>query len=110
LQNLLANALRHTPAQGTITVRAGSDSFTVALSVQDTGEGIPPEHLPYVFDRFYRTDPARTRDRGGAGLGLAIARAIVEAHGGQISVASEGALGRGSIFTIQLPIQEPTPA
>jgi signal transduction histidine kinase len=104
LQNLLANALRHTPAQGRITVRAESDSSTVALSVQDTGEGIPPEHLPYVFDRFYRTDPARTRDRGGAGLGLAIARAIVEAHDGQITVASEGAPGRGSTFTIQLPI------
>ncbi len=103
LQNLLANALRHTPAGGVITVRAQSDSTTVALSIEDTGEGIPPEHLPYVFDRFYRTDPARSRDRGGAGLGLAIARAIVEAHGGQIAVTSEGVSGKGSTFTIQLP-------
>jgi signal transduction histidine kinase len=104
LQNLLANALRHTPTAGAITVRAESGATTVTLSIEDTGEGIPSEHLPYVFDRFYRTDPARSRDRGGAGLGLAIARAIVEAHGGQISVASEGVSGRGSTFTIQLPV------
>jgi signal transduction histidine kinase len=103
LQNLLANALRHTPAGGAITVRAESGASGVALSIEDTGEGIPPEHLPYVFDRFYRTDPARSRDRGGAGLGLAIARAIAEAHGGRISVASAGVPGQGSTFTIHLP-------
>lgn len=104
LQNLLANALRHTPSGGVIAVRATSEPGFTRLSVADTGEGISAEHLPYIFDRFYRADQARSRDRGGAGLGLAIARAIVEAHGGQISAASPGASGQGSVFTIQLPI------
>jgi signal transduction histidine kinase len=103
LQNLLVNALRHTPAGGTITLSLEPEPDLVRLVVADTGEGIPAEHLPYVFDRFYRADPARSRDRGGAGLGLAIARAIVEAHGGQISVTSTGMSGEGSTFTIQLP-------
>ena len=105
LQNLLANALRHTPADGTITVRAETTPEAVHLFIADTGDGIPPEHLPHVFDRFYRTDPARSRDRGGAGLGLAIVRAIVEVHGGQITVTSEGIPGQGSTFTISLPIE-----
>jgi signal transduction histidine kinase len=103
LQNLLANALRHTPSGGAITVRAASEPGFIRLSVADTGEGISAEHLPYIFDRFYRADPARSRDRGGAGLGLAIARAIAEAHGGQLSAASPGISGQGSVFTIQLP-------
>jgi signal transduction histidine kinase len=75
------------------------------LSISDTGEGIPPEHQPYIFDRFYRADLARSRDRGGAGLGLAIARAIIEAHNGQIKVASSGNPGQGSTFTIRLPLK-----
>lgn len=104
LQNLLANALRHTPAGGSITVRIEPGTDTISLAIVDTGEGIPPEHLPYIFDRFYRTDPARSRDRGGAGLGLAITRAIIEAHNGAVTVASEGKSGRGSTFTIQLPV------
>ena len=104
LQNLLANALRHTPAEGTITIRTEAVAAAVQLAIADTGDGIPPEHLPHIFDRFYRTDPARSRDRGGAGLGLAIARAIIEAHGGQIAVASEGVPGKGSTFTIHLPL------
>lgn len=103
LQNLLANALRHTPAGGTITVAALPAGGSVCLSIADTGEGIPPEHLPHIFDRFYRTDPARSRDRGGAGLGLAISRALVEAHHGTIHVTSNGP-GRGSTFTIHLPV------
>ena len=103
LHNLLNNALRHTPAEGSVTIQAQSTPGTVELTITDTGEGIPPEHLPHIFDRFYRTDPARSRDRGGAGLGLAIARAIVEAHGGQISAASTGISGQGSSFTIYLP-------
>jgi signal transduction histidine kinase len=106
LQNLLVNALRHTPAGGTITVGAEADTHTVCLTIADTGEGIPPEHLAHIFDRFYRADPARSRDRGGAGLGLAIVRAIVEAHGGTITVASEGVPGQGSTFTIQLPVSQ----
>lgn len=103
LQNLLANALRHTPAGGVITLRLTPEPGQVRLVVADTGEGIAAEHLPYVFDRFYRADPARSRDRGGAGLGLAIARAIVEAHEGQINVTSAGVAGQGCTFTIQLP-------
>ncbi|MBN1994716.1 MAG: HAMP domain-containing protein [Anaerolineae bacterium] len=103
LQNLLANALRHTPAGGAITIGAQAEAGVVRLTVSDTGDGIPPEHLLHIFDRFYRTDPARSRDKGGAGLGLAITRAIVEAHGGTISVASPGVPGEGTIFTIVLP-------
>jgi signal transduction histidine kinase len=106
LQNLLANALRHTPEGGTITVGAETDTEIVKLTVADTGEGIPPDHLPHIFDRFYRTDPARTRDKGGSGLGLAITRAIVEAHSGRISAASTGVPGEGTTFTIELPAQQ----
>jgi signal transduction histidine kinase len=103
LQNLLANALRHTPDGGAITLRVEPEPDLVRLVVADTGEGIPAEHLPYIFDRFYRADPARSRDRGGAGLGLAIARAIVEMHGGRINVTSQGSPGQGAVFTIELP-------
>ncbi len=108
LFNLLDNAVCYTPAGGTITVRAGYAPSTrenpacVWLSVQDNGEGIPPEHLPHIFERFYRAD--RARGEGGAGLWLAIARAIVEAHGGQISAESDGVPGRGSTFTLRLPL------
>ncbi len=103
LHNLLANAIRHTPAGGTVTLRGGSDADSVWLAVSDTGEGIAPEDLPHVFDRFYRADRARARSTGGSGLGLAIARAIIAAHGGKISAASDGIAGRGSTFTIRLP-------
>lgn len=105
LQNLLANALRHTPAGGKIMIRLEPEPGTMHLAVADTGDGIPAEYLPHIFDRFYRSDPARSRDRGGAGLGLAIARAIIEAHDGRITATSNGVPGQGSIFTIQLPIQ-----
>ena len=103
LGNLLDNALRHTPAGGTVTIKAAT-SWTgeVALSVADTGDGIPAEHLPHVFERFYRVDTARDRTHGGSGIGLAIAKALVEAHGGQLSVASPGT-GQGSTFLILLP-------
>jgi len=108
--NLLSNALRHTPAGGKIAVLAGHAQETreVWLQVSDTGEGIPAGQLPYVFDRFYRADPARSRATGGTGLGLAIVRAIVEAHGGQVSVASDGVPGRGSTFEVRLPVGTPT--
>jgi signal transduction histidine kinase len=106
LQNLLANALRHTPTGGKITLYLEAKPEAIHLAVADTGDGIPAEQLPHIFDRFYRTDPARSRDQGGAGLGLAIARAIVEAHGGQIAVTSEGTPGTGSTFTIQLPFKQ----
>ena len=101
MSNLVINALRHTPAGGTITVAAEATPEGVRLQVQDTGEGIPPEDLPYVFDRFWRGDPARSHFKGaGAGLGLAIARQLVQAHGGQIQVDS--AAGVGTTFLIDL--------
>jgi signal transduction histidine kinase len=105
LHNLLTNALRHTIAAQAVTISLKSNGQTAMLTIADTGEGIPPEHLPYIFDRFYRADPARSRDRGGTGLGLAIARAIVEAHNGQITVTSEGIAGQGSTFTLIFPLQ-----
>jgi len=105
LHNLLNNGLRHTPSGGKIIVSAQAEADHIWIEITDTGEGIPPEHLPHIFERFYRTDPARTRDKGGAGLGLAIARAIIEAHGGQISANSRGVAGQGSSFAIQLPRQ-----
>jgi signal transduction histidine kinase len=104
LGNLLDNALRHTPAGGTVTIRAIPSGRTgdVQLSVTDTGDGIPAEHLPRIFERFYRVDAARDRAHGGSGIGLAIARALVEAHGGQLDGSSPGT-GHGSTFRILLP-------
>jgi two-component system sensor histidine kinase BaeS len=104
LGNLLDNALRHTPTGGTVTISATASRRTggVALSVADTGEGIPAEHLSHVFERFYRVDTARDQAHGGSGIGLAIAKAFVEAHGGQLSATSPGT-GQGSTFRILLP-------
>jgi len=101
LSNLLDNGLRHTPQHGTVTVRCGDDGAWVVFTVSDNGEGIAREHLDHVFDRFYRVDSARDRARGGSGIGLSIARALVEAHGGQISAASGGP-GDGATFTVRL--------
>ncbi|WP_396911417.1 ATP-binding protein [Mycolicibacterium sp.] len=102
LGNLLDNALRHTPAGGQVTIDAatGREAGTIRLTVTDTGEGIPAEHLPHVFERFYRADTARDRDHGGSGIGLAIVKALVEAHGGRIDVSSSGS---GTSFTITMP-------
>lgn len=101
LGNLLDNALRHTPAGGEVTIDAAVNADgAVTLTVADTGEGIPAEHLPHVFERFYRADTARDRDHGGSGIGLAIVKALVEAHRGRISVSSSDA---GTTFTIILP-------
>jgi signal transduction histidine kinase len=104
LGNLLDNALRHTPAGGAVTISAALSPGTsdVELSVADTGEGIPAAHLPHLFERFYRVDTARDRTHGGSGIGLAIAKALVEAHDGQLSATSPGA-GQGSTFRILLP-------
>jgi signal transduction histidine kinase len=104
LGNLLDNALRHTPPAGTVTLSVQQpEQAWVELQVHDTGEGIAPEHLPHVFERFYRADPARAPSRGGSGIGLTISRALVEAHGGSLSATSAGP-GRGTTFTVRLPV------
>ena len=103
LNNLISNALRHTPVGGEIRVHARRVGKGVELSVRDTGEGIPSQDIPHIFERFYRGDASRSRSRGtgGAGLGLAIARGIVRAHGGDIRVESQA--GKGSQFTFFIP-------
>jgi len=105
LQNLLNNALRHTPENGEIEVAVAAQADGVEIAVADTGEGIAAEDLPHIFERFYRSGKARDRDSGGTGLGLAIVRALVEAHGGRVSVFSEGK-GAGSRFVVWLPAEQ----
>jgi two-component system sensor histidine kinase BaeS len=102
LGNLLDNALRHTPEGGTVTLTCRRIDHWVEYRVADTGQGVAAEHLPHLFDRFFRADTARDRRHGGSGIGLAIAKALVEAHGGGISVASAGP-GLGATFTVRLP-------
>ncbi|HMO11534.1 MAG TPA: ATP-binding protein, partial [Actinotalea sp.] len=106
LGNLVDNALRHTPAGGRVTLAAARVRDGVALMVADTGEGIAAEHLPHLFERFYRADTARDRHSGGSGIGLAITKAIVEAHGGNVRAESQGR-GRGSRFVVTLPVSAP---
>ena len=101
LANLLANAIRHTPAGGEVRVQARRADAALLVEVIDTGEGVAPEDLPYVFDQFYRGEKSRSHATGGSGLGLAIARRIVEAHGGEIGV--ESAPGQGARFWFTLP-------
>jgi len=100
LTNLLDNALRHTPPGGEISLSTDRTSDAVRLSVADTGEGIPAEHLPHIFERFYRVD--RNHDGSGSGIGLAVARAIVDVHKGRIEATSDGT-GTGATFTVSLP-------
>jgi signal transduction histidine kinase len=102
LFNLLDNAVRFTPSGGRVTVTAHSRNASVDVAVADTGPGIAPEHLPRLFERFYRVDSGRSRDEGGTGIGLAIARSVVEAQGGRIWAESEP--GMGSTFTFELPV------
>jgi signal transduction histidine kinase len=102
LRNLLTNAVHYTPPGGKITVAARLASAEVEVRVQDTGVGIAPEHLPYVFDRFYRADKSRARVSGGAGLGLAIVKQLVEAHGGR--VWAESTPGSGATLGFTLPV------
>ena len=99
LENILKNAMVHANADAKVLVRAAADDGTVTLSVSNRGEEIAPEHLEHIFDRFYRGDAARGQGTGGAGLGLAIAKEIVEAHGGGIEAASEDGL---TTFTIRM--------
>jgi signal transduction histidine kinase len=105
LRNLIINAQHHTAPEGTITVSARENASDVEIAVRDTGAGIAPEHLPYVFERFYRADQARARSTGGAGLGLAIVKQIVGAHGGRVAVKST--LGAGATFTFTLRRAQP---
>ncbi len=104
LGNLLDNALRHTPGGGRVEVTAGHRHELLVIEVTDTGDGIAAEHLPHLFERFYRVDAARDRAHGGAGIGLAIAKALVEAQRGHITARSDGP-GTGSTFTIALPLR-----
>lgn len=101
LRILVENALRHTPPEGKIEIFVLELGGKVQLVVEDTGEGIAPEHLPLLFERFYRADRGRDRDHGGTGLGLAIGQMIAQAHGGRISV--ESVVGKGSRFSVDLP-------
>jgi signal transduction histidine kinase len=111
ISNLLENAIRHTPDRGSVTVSIEMvnddpahhiDRASMIVSFSDTGKGIPPEHLPHVFERFYRIDTSRSRSEGGAGLGLAIVKQIIQAHGGRVWAESEP--GKGSTFYITLPL------
>jgi heavy metal sensor kinase len=110
LINLLDNALHYTPTGGVVTIRLQAAGDGVAVAVEDTGHGIEPEHLPHLFERFYRTDWAQAKNSGGTGLGLPIVKEIAEAHGGVISVMSQ--IDKGSVFTMRLPVptQQTVPA
>ncbi|AXT85045.1 two-component sensor histidine kinase [Aeromicrobium sp. A1-2] len=103
LTNLLDNALRHTPPGGTVRISCSLRGRWVQYVVADTGDGIAPEHLSHVFERFYRADAARARAHGGSGIGLSIAKALVEAHGGEITASSPGP-GRGAEFSVRLRV------
>jgi signal transduction histidine kinase len=106
LDGLLSNALRHTQPGGQVLVTAEPAGQNLRITVTDTGEGITAEHLPHIFERFYRADPARDRAHGGSGIGLTIARALVAAHGGTLTAASGGP-GAGARFTVTLPAAVP---
>ena len=103
LLNLVGNALQYTPSGGAVAVRAWREQNRVQISVSDTGIGIAAEHLPRLFDRFYRVDASRSRAGGGTGIGLTIAKHLVEAHGGTITAHSAGP-NKGSTFTVNLPL------
>jgi signal transduction histidine kinase len=101
LINLLDNAIKYTSPGGTISIHTMATSSVVFIEITDSGQGIPADAIPHIFDRFYRADPSRSRQIGGAGLGLSFAKWIVEEHGGSIHVDSE--LDHGSTFTVRLP-------
>jgi two-component system sensor histidine kinase BaeS len=104
IENVTANALRHTPRGGTIRLRAERSGASIVLTVSDSGDGIAPEHLPHIFDRFYKTASASGMASRGSGLGLSIVKAVVERHGGRVSAAST--LGAGTTIRMELPAAE----
>src|SRR5215831_16790070 len=101
--NLVSNAIKFTPMGGCVETRVGCDGSHVEIKVSDTGEGIEPEFIPYVFDRFRQADSSIQRRHSGLGLGLAIVRHLVELHGGEVGVESPG-LGQGATFRVKLPL------
>jgi two-component system phosphate regulon sensor histidine kinase PhoR len=107
VRNLVDNAIKYSPRGGTITMRAIDRVVDAVIEVTDTGPGIPPELESRIFDRFYRVDGSRSRENGGSGLGLSIARWAVESTGGRLTLESDQ--GRGSTFRITLPLETPTP-
>jgi signal transduction histidine kinase len=102
VSNLIENALHYTPAGGRVEIGLARQEHEVVLRVSDTGVGIEEQHLPRIFERFYRVDKARSRNSGGTGLGLAIVKSVAEAHGGHVAVSS--APGQGTTFTVWLPM------
>ncbi len=103
ITNLVQNAIQHASPDGSVRINVASVAGEIVIGVVDNGEGIPPEDLPYIFDRFYRGEKSRARGGDGMGLGLVIARTIVEAHGGRIRVESEAS--QGARFTFTLPVR-----
>jgi signal transduction histidine kinase len=101
--NLIDNALKHTAAGGSVTVTVNGGDTDAQIMVSDDGEGIPLEHLPHLFERFYRVDSGRDRAHGGSGIGLAIVKALAGAHGGSVEAFSPGS-GQGADFTVRLPL------
>lgn len=108
LTNLLDNALRHTPSGGHVSLEAARVGDRLRITVRDDGEGIPSEHLPRIFDRFYRVDTARDRAHGGSGVGLSIVRSITEAHGGSVTARSGGP-AQGTVLVVELPVATDRP-
>jgi signal transduction histidine kinase len=104
--NLISNALRYTPAGGQIRLGAKRQDGHVLLQVEDSGSGISPEDIPHIFDRFYRGEGARQGESGESGLGLAIAKSLIELNGGKIGVKST--IGKGTTFTISFPVEVPS--
>jgi len=101
LGNLISNAIRYSPFGGVVKIRLNADGQDLLVQVKDSGSGIPPDALPFIFDRFYRADKSRSRNEGGSGLGLAIARQLAQAHGGNLT--AENASDGGAIFTLRMP-------
>ena len=102
---LVGNAFQYTRSGGLVTINARRSDGEIQISVRDTGVGIPAEHLPHIFDRFYRVDKSRARLHGGSGIGLTIAKHLVEAHAGRIWAESDGD-GKGSVFNFTLPVEK----